>query len=919
MASDYKIHRPYVLAALPRPLDHTDGRIVAREVYGQRNGEKKRKRMELVVGVDGETASIYDIPASRLITSYPIPPQESFTCPPYSIRMRLADSQDVYRYTYIATKDAKSYKITLFKDVVHPDGKTTSTSTSQIVQTSPVRCITSSSSTNATTRLDDIVAICEDGQIVYLTAEDLVVQWSASSKSAVQEAVSGVMEKFEVEYVSSGSLSDFREGIFKNKPEVVTTLPMLLNPDPSLIFLIVKSVGHDGQVARHVVILAAMPGGTAAASDLQKLIFLEISPFATESGSNVDATVYQVDIQSGLLMGLADGRLAIYDLTGAVPQRKSAVYMDGAQSFARLSRPFLLSASSDSLVLYNHHYRSIHAKAELDLSELPADGPKSRHCQLITHLRSQDLVVALIDNVLVSIQVEPPYHLGKRRKEGLLIDSIGRGTSSYEIQRKKFKGSKMAAEFSRLLPGTLTDAYLARYQSESKTADDLLSNDEMDKWEDLLRRKFSMRIRKAKDSSNTSSTDDEAQELPEWDWLRKPQAYPAVDRRWVIYAMNRVFTVRPSADGDSSKPELRLALPDSNVTTYLAMAGHLTLSNLESAFREELSANGPEPRMLAGQLMQSLTDADPSMTLLLNYLQATKLGEVELLLAIRSIMLSMDLLPHAKKLKTMKLLTSEAHEEAEKNEAPEMDLDDLERDIAVTEHYLGDESSSRSRGLTLAFTKLWRIPALTTVKALRTTIRTEELLSFIYLLRVELVRGAWTSLYIDPTSFESEGNDPPPDGVITLIADLLGRCLDAVGAGGWLFNDAMSWADKAEAGDFLTALKLEVTAALEGIEEAVFLNGIVGEAVRFGLLAERSRAARQHWNSNNNNNNNNKPSTLLVEGRESRLLPLGLKTKLMPTWEKVVAGGEVVQRRSREAGHLISQKVEAYSLEKLSV
>lgn len=61
MASEYKIHKPYVLATLPRPLDHTEGRIVAREVYGQRDGQKKRKRTELVVGVDGETASIYDV------------------------------------------------------------------------------------------------------------------------------------------------------------------------------------------------------------------------------------------------------------------------------------------------------------------------------------------------------------------------------------------------------------------------------------------------------------------------------------------------------------------------------------------------------------------------------------------------------------------------------------------------------------------------------------------------------------------------------------------------------------------------------------------------------------------------------------------------------------------------------------------
>lgn len=182
-------------------------------------------------------------------------------------------------------------------------------------------------------------------------------------------------------------------------------------------------------------------------------------------------------------------------------------------------------------------------------------------------------------------------------------------------------------------------------------------------------------------------------------------------------------------------------------------------------------------------------------------------------------------------------------------------------------------------------------------------------MSLIYLLRVELLRGAWTSLYIDPTSFDSEGNEPPPDGVIALIADLLGRCLDAVGAGGWLFNDAISWADKAEASDFLTALRLEVTAALEGIEEAVFLNGILGETVRFGNAAQKGGAARA----------SQKSILFQVENRESKLLPLGLKSKSLPTREKVVSGGEVMQRSVREMGHLISQKVEAYSLEKLSI
>lgn len=60
MSSEYRIHKPYVLATLPRPLDHTGGQIAAKEVYGQRDGQRK-KRTELAVGIDGETASIYDV------------------------------------------------------------------------------------------------------------------------------------------------------------------------------------------------------------------------------------------------------------------------------------------------------------------------------------------------------------------------------------------------------------------------------------------------------------------------------------------------------------------------------------------------------------------------------------------------------------------------------------------------------------------------------------------------------------------------------------------------------------------------------------------------------------------------------------------------------------------------------------------
>jgi hypothetical protein len=61
MSAAFSIEKPTVVAILPRPVDHSTGRYVVSEVHGGVPGSRKRKRSELVVGVDGEGLSIYDV------------------------------------------------------------------------------------------------------------------------------------------------------------------------------------------------------------------------------------------------------------------------------------------------------------------------------------------------------------------------------------------------------------------------------------------------------------------------------------------------------------------------------------------------------------------------------------------------------------------------------------------------------------------------------------------------------------------------------------------------------------------------------------------------------------------------------------------------------------------------------------------
>lgn len=65
------IEAPYTIASLPKPLDSDKGRIQAGVVYSFR-GQRRRKRHELAIGIDGEGVNIYNVIAymDDIVTSH---------------------------------------------------------------------------------------------------------------------------------------------------------------------------------------------------------------------------------------------------------------------------------------------------------------------------------------------------------------------------------------------------------------------------------------------------------------------------------------------------------------------------------------------------------------------------------------------------------------------------------------------------------------------------------------------------------------------------------------------------------------------------------------------------------------------------------------------------------------------------------
>jgi hypothetical protein len=102
------------------------------------------------------------------------------------------------------------------------------------------------------------------------------------------------------------------------------------------------------------------------------------------------------------------------------------------------------------------------------------------------------------------------------------------------------------------------------------------------------------------------------------------------------------------------------------------------------------------------------------------------------------------------------------------------------------------------------------------------------------------------------------------------------------------------------------SLRAETSAALEGIHEATFMKGLLGEFLRYGHRKENEYKPAGA----------NKP---LLEVKTQTVLPLGLKVETPITPIRTNAGGQIKVKSKRLLGLEISMKVPKYSFERIRI
>ncbi|KAK0646978.1 hypothetical protein B0T16DRAFT_414525 [Cercophora newfieldiana] len=913
MASKLHIHKPYVLKALAQPLDRPDGpgRHTVGEVLGQKHGSKRRKRSELSVAIDGDAIHLYDILSSQAVTSYLVSPQSFFTCAPYSLRWRQALTNSATRYTYASIRDSLSKKmeIKLFKDVQEESGASTATAISHPHRCDkPVVFLAATSPKSASQSLEtglpnhDVIAVAADGTVMALHGETLESKWQSSPTIFTQELSAGAGGKgFQVDFVQSVLAADIVDGLFGGGNELFGVFQEKVqrdgfNPD---ILVAITSIQEGDVPRRHLHILALPEDRPSRQPNGQNIISVFVAPLPTQ----IRPTKFQLDVRSGTLQELCDGVLFTYSFKSGIPRLENQLPVSGMTSFLRLSKTSVLTSTEASLSVYNPVFRSLQSSTSTSTEETKAPETQTP-CELVVYFPSRELAVGLRGSSLVAIQIEAPAtRSNKRRADGLLVDAIRRGMSRNDHRER---GSPQEHAESAVLadphPALFSEGSQKEWQEKSASADELLQNGNLKGFEELLAGVFKVEVDEQQPEQNGGETAVPAP-LPKWKWLEPGSEYPQVDRRWVVYAIQKVFAWNGTSD--EGAVHLSCKMPDSNVLAYLIAASHLSVSNLKSAFKEQALQLDEIDRILGEDLPSVLVEADPMMDLLLGYLSGTQLGSTELTSSIKLLLRSLDLLEDPAKTQGMRSGPSE-QESAGDDDAIAMELDRAEEELQVTEYYLGTDSGSRADALSIAFSKLALCPAAATVQSLRRLFKPEETICLMNVLRMELIRDGWTTRYLDRQSDDEEDGDAAPDGSIQLIAELMCRCLDSVGLGGWMAFDtvlANGGDHHQDSVDFFAQFQAEVSVALEGILEAVRLQGTLSETVGY---VTRCRAAAQ--------------GAKLSKGSrvQSQMLPFGLKSDTKISLDRVRSGGEIVQRSRRQIGHFQSKKKKSYSVNRIT-
>lgn len=801
--------------------------------------------------------------------------------------------------------------------------------------------------------VSDVIAVHQDGEIRSLSGDLRTEKWCTSITSliAADDVALTSTTILQVEYSTLIDAATAEKGLLKERADLRAMLGTDIRTDSieghaTVLILVTSSQEHDSPNAKpltlHMFALQGKRshrnnGGFMSTSpSLQHMQSVTLPELSDPESISQQLSQILLHAPSGTLYHGLDKDLRVYDLSGTVPKLSSYVHLgqNSVSSFLRLSSSSIVTASSTSLAIHDTNYRSVQAYqplSNINASNMASAtaGAKPHPVWLLSYFSQLGIVLAMGDkNNLLAFQVTLPHTAfggqRKRKRDGLLIDSIGRGLGEPVAESNSRNTAPMS--FGSPLPSRT--AHDTHWQEMMTKLDGDATQERIDSFEAVMLAELGVTgnrrwaAGKSQDLSEPASSQNKKNAKAPQDTplsgqeTNNGQIAPVVAHGGkILYVLRKMFSLvdrerqpeRTATSSGGSASSLRVVFFPPKLFMWLAKSGNLSPSNVELALRHENHPIVP-PTLPAGALTEALVELDPSLVVVMYLLKGPAYLDAE---ELAHVVKSMLHILEAQDQTNGRLLTSGGEENVTSKR------EDTQQCGAVT---AGDDvppkhqnlSSVPRQALMAALRRLYSFAASTITNALRKVLNGSETMKLIEELRTELSRGGCTS---DPEFSSDLYNHQEHHETLHMLITLINCAVDSIGMGGW-FLGAPSAFDKSEdKADMLELMMAEISAVLQGVQEAAYLAGTLTQMLLYGKSV--ATGTRANPPKSKDTTGIAKPVTLSLNAVDTRLLPLSLKAPQAIPSTKVGAGGEIQKRSGRDIGRLKSKMVGKYSRERI--
>lgn len=748
-----------------------------------------------------------------------------------------------------------------------------------------------------------LLAIHEDGTVVCHSGDLKDVRWTTRINPEKESFDSMVVEQAVL-----SSVEQVQRAILKDREDMLASIGSIgENPGSSILVVTVRYVDSKTKknglmdVRLFKVANLSPENSLGHGQALRELCSLRI-PEAIR-GTHERSRPFLHVASATLYQSAGDG-LNVYDLSGLVPRlaHKLALRGDTSCSALRLSSSILAYTDAASISVIDLPFCS--QQGELNLADLHIskkdESPQATtyKAQLLSHFPSLDLVIALHGRKLLAIQMSLMSLQGsgsrKRKRHGLLADSIGRGSS-------------LATNVVRSPPPL---------ENKSKSLGEYLTlpsaNDSWDDRKAQLALYSNQNDVKGFETAAASLLD---LEILDGDKLSLGSAtHLRLDQTKVRYVLSRIFLIsdaRPQVGVASNLASARLSIRcfPRALCKYFIENSLLTTDHIEKSLNQSGDLP-PSSKLVTNALIQVLAEWDASLELLsLLVASRTPLNAAEVVHAVVVVTCNPNTITGRPK-----LLAVDGGETHGNNDMQSQLTNGEPTPSPSPPSPSNAENVHSSPTLAAALKRLYATPSNTVAKTLKRELTTTQLRLLVDALRIEIARSGWLSPYED--NLESPNPHFQDNDHICHIGHLLNCTIDSIGTGGWVLGTSKT-DDFNDTADTIAYMKAEISAALEGIEEATYLKGMLNEI----LLSEKHMPHHAKYLGHKETQLATqaiKPITVSLQD-DTNLLPLGLKPASIISTTKVAAGGELRKRSARDIGRQKSKMVGKYSFERIVI